>query len=128
MARVSPSSLAEFEAACRRHFSQGKPCVGSLEYPGEEEEDYRVSHTPVPRRIAKSCTRFLGKESSEYSTSCSECLRLEDSKARVIIEPDLPGLKMEEFDDGSGVLYEPPLAEEDDEHGILEFLLERSRL
>ena len=113
VARISPSSLAEFEDACRMHFSQGKPCLGCLEYPGGEEKEYMLSHTPVPRKIAKSCEKFLGRGASEDSTSCSECLRLEDSKARVIIEPDLPGLKMEEFNDGSDVLYEPPLDEDE---------------
>ena len=123
--RVSPCSITEFEEACRKHFSQGRPCLGC---PEESEaiggEHFLVSHTPIPRKIAKSCKKLLGKEASDDSTACLECLRLEDSKARVISEPDIPGLKMEEFDD-SGGLYEPIEDEEmafDGDRGVDAFM------
>lgn len=110
--RVSPCSIAEFEEACRKHFSQGRPCLGYLvDSEAIGGANFLVSHTPVPRKIARSCNKVLEIEASDDSTACLECMRLGDSKAKVIIEPGMPGLKMEEFD-YSNDLYEPM---EDDE-------------
>ena len=123
VARVSPRSIAEFEDACRKHFSQGRPCLGC---PEDTEaiggENYLVSHTPVPRRIARSCKKVLGKEVGDDSTACLECLRLEDSKAQVMVEPDFPGLKVEEFDDDGSGLYELPIQDEEMGFGVDAFV------
>ena len=60
----------------------GKPCLG---YPEDEDEhlleEFLVSQTPVPRKISKMCHRVLGKEANGNMHSCSECLKIRETKA-----------------------------------------------
>ena len=60
----------------------GKPCLG---YPEDEDEhlleEFLVSQTPVPRKISKMCHRVLGKEADGNAHSCSECLKIRETKA-----------------------------------------------
>ena len=59
----------------------GKPCLG---YPEDEDEhlleEFLVSQTPVPRKISKMCHRVLGKDSDGNKHSCSECLKIKETK------------------------------------------------
>ena len=64
----SAAGLESFVEACENHFSRGRPCLGCPEEDEGESamQDFVVSQTPVPRRIAKACHRqelavvFLG--------------------------------------------------------------------
>ena len=72
---VGPGQLLE---VCEEHFSQGRPCLGC---PDEDEEklcrkDFLVSQTPIPRKIAKTCHKVLGKDAHASVSSCSECAKL----------------------------------------------------
>ena len=64
---------------CRNHFCQGNPCLGLLQKkePNQPEAEYLVSHTPVPRKVAKTCTKFLGKDVEGNVMTCTDCLKLE---------------------------------------------------
>ena len=65
---------------CSTHFCQGIPCLGLLEKKGEKllGGKFLVSHTPVRRKVAKTCNKFIGKDSGDNLRTCPECLRLED--------------------------------------------------
>ena len=70
---------AQIMKVCRNHFRQGNPCIGVLEKKNvnQLEAEYLVSHTPVPRKVAKTCTKFLGNDVEGNITSCADCLKLE---------------------------------------------------
>merc|ERR1712066_1054931 len=66
---------------CKQHFGQGTPCLG---HPEEERDILRkkkflVSQTPVPRKIAITCKKFVGEDSHRSASSCTECMKLTNS-------------------------------------------------
>ena len=92
-------TLEQFMEACQDLFGQGKPCVGCIEdEEGHVNHGYLVSHTPVSRKVSTTCRKVLGKTAKEETQSCSECLRLIESKlseqeadtmsCKVVILPD----------------------------------------
>ena len=63
---------------CKEQFSQGKPCIGFPCALNEEEQDECfLSQTPVPRKVSKSCHRFLNLHGDDQ---CSECKKMNMSK------------------------------------------------
>ena len=60
--------LDEFSDVCRRHFGQGKVCIGC---PGSDSAF-------VPRSFSKTCHRLLGKDAQRDADTCVECLKLMD--------------------------------------------------
>ena len=67
--------LDQFYEVCDRHFKRQRLCLG-CPYNGEEEEEaqsYLVSHTPFPRKIAKTCTGFISEHSSANTIYCVAC-------------------------------------------------------
>ena len=70
---------AQIMEVCRNHFGQGNPCLGVLQKKESNklEIEYLVSHTPVPRKIAKTCNKFLGKDVERNVRTCADCLKLE---------------------------------------------------
>ena len=69
----------QFLEICRNHFGGGRPCLG---YPDHErntqgKQDFLISQTPVPRKIAVSCHKVLGKDAHDSISSCLECTKLE---------------------------------------------------
>ena len=72
----------ELMEACDNHFGQGRPCMGCpLEENYEhDKEDFLISQTPMPRKIARTCLKVLGKDTHPSISSCSECVRLSYGK------------------------------------------------
>ena len=64
--------------ACENHFGQGRPCLGcpQREKFKHGKEDFLISQTPIPRRIATGCLKVLGKDTHSSIYACSECIRL----------------------------------------------------
>ena len=74
-------TLEQFMEACQDLFGQGKPCVGCIEdEEGHVADGFLVSHTPVSRKVSRTCRKVLGKTAKEETQSCPECLRLIESK------------------------------------------------
>ena len=42
----------------------------------EEEQEFAISQTPIPRRISKYCHEVLSYDASDEETTCQECLKL----------------------------------------------------
>ena len=67
--------------ACEIHFGQGRPCLGRPEEDKNKyvKEEFLISQTPIPRRIATACLKVLGKDVQASVSSCSECSKLSDT-------------------------------------------------
>ena len=80
---------AELLEVCSNHFCQGNPCIGLLEKKEEKplEAEFLVSHTPVPRKVARTCKKFLGKDAGGNVRACAECHSLE---ASCLYGPNVP--------------------------------------
>ena len=100
--------LDDFCEVCRRHFGQGKVCIGC---PGGDSAF-------VPRIFSKTCHRLLGKDPQRDAETCVECLKLmgsdvSETKCKVEIseeedEDDTPLKKRR--------LQESPNAEQDSQN------------
>ena len=73
-------SLDQFYEVCRRHFRKEKLCLGCpYNDEGEEEaQSYLPSHTPFPRKIARTCTGFIIEHCSANTISCKACGELSE--------------------------------------------------
>ena len=70
----------ELLEACENHFGKGRPCLGCPEEQDKHvDAEFYISQTPIPRRIARKCLKFLGYESDASVSSCSECTKLSDT-------------------------------------------------
>ena len=58
---VKPSDLME---ACENLFGQGRPCLGCPQGGNFKhgKEEFLISQTPIPRKIATGCLKVLGKD------------------------------------------------------------------
>lgn len=72
---VKASDLME---ACENLFGQGRPCLGCPQGGNfkHRKKEFLISQTPIPRKIARSCLKVLGKDTHASISSCSECMRL----------------------------------------------------
>ena len=63
---------------CNNLFDQGRPCLGCPEGARDtlDRQDFLVSQTPVPRKIATTCLKVLGKEATASVSTCLECLKI----------------------------------------------------
>ena len=77
--------LEQLVSACRIHFGQGRPCLGSLQDPEQQQalddDEHMSCQTPVPRTMSKKCLGVLGKDAGSEVASCRECLGLGDASA-----------------------------------------------
>ena len=74
---VTTDQLAEL---CKKHFFQGKPCIGCPQYRTEEDDQqFLVSQTPMPRKISIFCHEVLGSNANHKANACAECLKLGDN-------------------------------------------------
>ena len=69
----------EFESLCKDLFGRGRPCVG-LTDDVDMGQEYLLLHSPIPRKVSKSCLNMV-KDDTE-GNSCSECLQLRASNVR----------------------------------------------
>ena len=65
---------------CKQHFFHGKPCIGCPQ-DGTEEDDqeFLISQTPIPRKISRFCHEVLGSNANDEANACPECLKLSES-------------------------------------------------
>ena len=74
----SPEELVQ---VCKKHFGQGKPCVGfQLQMDDQAQYEGLLSMLPIPRKVAKDCHKFLKKGAGDDDL-CSECKKLNVSKS-----------------------------------------------
>ena len=68
-------SVCEFEEVCKGHFKNARRmCLGLFQDKNEVAAlKFLMSQTPLPRKLSKSCTGFLGQEGS---SACEECQKL----------------------------------------------------
>ena len=79
------TSIDQFMAACKSHFNGGKPCIGCpMDEQYQDELQYLVSQTPMPRKISKQCHKVLGEKNAE-TASCPACMELEKLNSPVLI-------------------------------------------
>ena len=66
---------------CNNLFDQGRPCLGCPEdtRDASEKQDFLISHTPIPRKIARTCLKVMGKDTSPSVSTCRECLKISDN-------------------------------------------------
>lgn len=73
------TSTQQLQKACTLHFSQGRPCIG---YPLRDQRRdgnrFVISQSPMPRVISKKCRRVIAERGTFGTTSCHECLDLEE--------------------------------------------------
>ena len=69
--------LDQFYDVCDRHFKRRRLCLG-CPFSDEEEKPYIVSHTPFPRKIARTCNGFISEHRGANTTSCTACHDLSD--------------------------------------------------
>ena len=62
--------------ACQNVFVQGRPCLGFPDVDKHVKQECLISQTPIPRRIATTCLKVLGKDTPAPVSSCSECMKL----------------------------------------------------
>ena len=63
---------------CKEQFSQGRPCVGfPFALDEEQQNECLLAQTPIPRKVSKSCHRFVKNCGDDQ---CSECKKLNVSK------------------------------------------------
>ena len=62
---------------CKKHFFQGKPCIGFPQN-GKEEDDcnFLTTQTPIPRKISRFCHEVLGIDAKDEDHLCPECREL----------------------------------------------------
>ena len=66
------------------HF-RGRPCIGKLKHVDVSEQSWHnfvISHTPVPRKISRSCQKVLDPGTDISIKCCPECLNLDE------VQPD----------------------------------------
>ena len=78
-------SASEFEEVCKGHFKNGRRmCLGLFQDKSEVAAlGFLMSQTPLPRKLSKSCSGFLGLEGSG---ACEECQKLNDIPEQNSIE------------------------------------------
>ena len=82
--QTAASGIAEradqVKEVCRNLFNQGRPCLGSPQEGGVRpgEQEFLISQTPIPRKIATKCLKVLGTEANAYVTKCTECLKMSE--------------------------------------------------
>ena len=68
---------------CKKHFFQGRPCLGSPQNEDEEDDkDFLITQTPIARKISKFCHEVLGSNAKSDATACHECLKLGDNRQK----------------------------------------------
>ena len=78
------TSVSQFVEACNSHF-KGRPCVGCPVTIDELSwQNYFISQTPIPRKISGTCKKILDPTTDKAAKSCSDCLKLSDSKNSTI--------------------------------------------
>ena len=67
---------------CKKHFYQGKPCIGFPQNGKEEEDDcnFLTTQTPIPRKISRFCHEVLGIDAKDEDHLCPECRELGNIK------------------------------------------------
>ena len=71
----------ELVQVCKKHFGQGKPCVGfQLELNEQAQYEDLLPLLPSPRKVAKDCHKFL-KEGDSDDNLCSGCKKLSLSRS-----------------------------------------------
>ena len=73
------NNVKEFRDVCVSHFKR-RPCIGNPQDVHVNDEFF-ISHFPVPRKISRSCQRVLDQGTDTAITSCSECLKLINHKS-----------------------------------------------
>ena len=70
-------STDEIVELCKKHFFQGKPCLG-CPWQGNEEDckGFLITQTPIPRKISKFCHELLGSDANSEVTACVECIKI----------------------------------------------------
>ena len=83
----------QFTEVCKDHFCQGRPCLGCPVKMKDEigEKGFLISQTPIPRKIAPTCHKLLGKEALVSVSSCSECSKLTGSGVAMVDEAGRQG-------------------------------------
>ena len=78
------ANVTQFVETCAAHF-RGRPCIGYLTEVDNPDtsENFIISHTPVPRKISKACTRILRDVKIQ---SCPECLNLTPFRKEEVIK------------------------------------------
>ena len=78
------SNGKEFKEACMSHFN-GRPCIGNLTHVDVNKEKWHnfvISHTPIPRKISRSCQKLLDRTTDISIKSCPHCLNLGDTESQ----------------------------------------------
>ena len=87
VARGKVMTIQELEDLCKKHFFQGKPCLGYPCYVNEtEEHGFLISQTPIPRKISRYCLELPSSDAEDDESSCSQCLRLNESEDHNLID------------------------------------------
>ena len=77
VAQGEMTTVEQVVELCKIHFYQGRPCIG---YPmgdiNEEFQGFKISQTPVPRKISSSCLGVLSTSAGDDANCCSECYKL----------------------------------------------------
>ena len=70
--------VAQLVEACITHF-KGRPCIGCPALVDEGSgPEFVITHTPVLRRISRTCQQILNPNTNGSVSSCPECLKLRD--------------------------------------------------
>ena len=75
---------------CKDQFSQGRPCIGiTYAWIGKDEEECSLlSQTPTPRKVSKSCLKFV---KNYYDEQCSECKKMNISQILTNVSVTIKG-------------------------------------
>ena len=98
--------LEQLVSACRIHFGQGRPCLGTLQDPEQQQaldDEHMSCQAPVPRTMSKKCLGVLGKDAGSEVASCRECLGLGDASATEMCKVEI---KSDAEEEGVDDLYD----------------------
>ena len=101
------ADVSQFVQTCTAHF-RGRPCVGYPDIDDDQRlQDFVVSQTPIPRKIATTCQKVMDPDTNIKIMSCSECLKLRQ-----------PPMKDEMSDPEQTFDFEQILVTEEQENGL----------
>ena len=89
--------VSQFVEACNSHLN-GRPCLGCpLPIDEHSRQNYFISHTPMPRKISRTCKKLLDPGTDKTDKSCSDCQKLSDSENETVASHDSKVCLSEKF-------------------------------
>ena len=87
VARGKTVTIEQLVDLCKKHFFQGRPCIGCPQDVNEEEGlDFVISQTPIPRKVSKYCHEVLGSDATDEESACPECLKIGESGDSILMD------------------------------------------